>query len=351
MSVVVIERADRSKSASWAGAGMLAPVTEAHYGEDSLLRLNLESSSLYPAFVEELEQESGLGTGYRSSGTVIVARDTDDNAALDRTLAFQQRLGLDVERLTSRECRRLEPALSPRVRGGILVSGDHQVDNRALLEAAVVAGSKAGVERIEGSARVLHDDERAVGVSIGGDRIAAGKVLIAAGCWSGAIEGVPQEVLPPVRPVKGQLIHLRGPAELRLAQRNIRGLDVYVVPRADGRVVVGATVEEMGFDDRVTGGGVHDLLRYAYEILPGVVELELVEAVAGLRPGTPDNAPVLGETSLPGLYVATGHYRNGILLTPVTALLMSMLLATDQVPDAMEPFDPQRFDRSVESAT
>ena len=343
MSVVVVEGPPQRPSASWAGAGMLAPVTEAHYGEEKLLELNLESNRLYPGFITELEENSGVATGYRSSGTLIVARDADDNAELDRLFAFQERLGLEVERLRARDCRRLEPGLSPRVRGGIFVTGDHQVDNRALLEAAKRAGERRGVRRVEGtvaSIDVVGDEVKEVSLEQGS--IAAERVVVAAGCWSGSIAGVPAEARLPVRPVKGQLLHLRGPAELRLAQRNIRGLDVYVVPRADGRVVVGATVEEQGFDDSVTAGGVLTLLRDAYELLPGIVELELVETVAGLRPGTPDNAPLLGETSVKGLIAATGHFRNGILLTPVTAAGIAELLVTGEAP-ALAPFTPQRF--------
>jgi glycine oxidase len=168
-------------------------------------------------------------------------------------------------------------------------------------------------------------------------------VVLAAGCWSRELGGLAAELLPPVRPVKGQLLHLRGAAADPLCRRNVRGLEVYVVPRADGRVVVGATVEEQGFDSRVTAGAVHELLRAALELLPDVAELELVETVAGLRPGSPDNAPLLGPAGVDGLVVATGHYRNGILLAPVTAEAVAELLATGQVPAAIAPFSPARL--------
>jgi glycine oxidase len=177
--------------------------------------------------------------------------------------------------------------------------------------------------------------------------LAAGTVVLAAGCWSGGLGGVAAEALPPVRPVKGQLLYLRGPADEPLCSRNVRGLEVYVVPRGDGRVVVGATVEEQGFDTRMTAGAVHDLLRAAMELLPDVAELELLETVVGLRPGSPDNAPMLGPAGPEGLVVATGHYRNGILLTPVTADAIAELLATGQVPELIAPFGPGRFPGGV----
>jgi glycine oxidase len=344
ITVTVVDQAP-GRGASWAAAGMLAPVTEVHYGEQPLLRLNLDAAASWPAFAAELEAASGRGIGYRRCGTLTVARDADDNAALDDLYRFQLRCGLQVERLRSRDCRRLEPGLAPGVRGGVLAAGDHQVDNRALVQALLTACRRAGVALLAGrAAELLVDGERVVGVRLAdGERLAGGTVVLAAGCWSGGLRGLAAGLLPRVRPVKGQLLHLRGPASEPLCQRNLRGLEVYVVPRADGRVVVGATVEEQGFDTRVTAGAVHDLLRAALEVLPDVAELELVETVAGLRPGSPDNAPLLGPAGQDGLVVATGHYRNGILLTPVTAAAVAELLATGKTPEAIAPFSPGRF--------
>ncbi|HEV8372673.1 MAG TPA: glycine oxidase ThiO [Actinomycetota bacterium] len=344
IAVTVVDQAP-GRGASWAAAGMLAPVTEVHYGEQPLLRLNLDAAASWPAFAAELEAASGRGIGYRRCGTLTVARDADDNAALDDLYRFQLRCGLQVERLRSRDCRRLEPGLAPGVRGGVLAAGDHQVDNRALVQGLLTACRRAGVALLAGrAAELLVDGERVVGVRLaGGERLAGGTVVLAAGCWSGGLRGLAPGLLPGVRPVKGQLLHLRGPASEPLCQRNLRGLEVYVVPRADGRVVVGATVEEQGFDTRVTAGAVHDLLRAALELLPDVAELELVETVAGLRPGSPDNAPLLGPAGQDGLVVATGHYRNGILLTPVTAASVAELLATGKAPEVIAPFSPGRF--------
>jgi glycine oxidase len=347
LQVTVVDE-QPGRGATWAAAGMLTPVTEVHYGEEELLRLNLASSARYPSFVAELEERSGRSTGYRHCGTVVVARDTDDNAELSRLFAFQQRLGLRVQRLGSRDCRLAEPALAPSVRGGILVEGDHQIDNRALVGALIVACERAGV-RLERAraARLCSQAGRVSGVALSdGQVLHSRRVLLAAGSWSATIGGLPPEAVPPVRPVKGQLLHLRtpsSPAQPPIASHNVRGLEVYVVPRADGRVVVGATVEERGFDTTVTAGAVHELLRAAYELLPGVAELEFVEAVAGLRPASPDNAPLLGPAALDGLLLATGHYRNGVLLTPITADAIAELLVSGEPPALLAPFSPARF--------
>lgn len=322
---------------------MLAPVTEAHYGEEALLRLNLASVDLYPAFVRDLENETGRDVGYRACGTVMVARDQDDNAALSELFSFQHRLGLEVRRLRSRELRETEPALSPSVRGGIEVRGDHQVDNRALLEALISACCSRGVDLVSASVtEVLQTEGGVDGVLVaGGTRIPADAVVVAAGAGSGSIPGVPPL---PVRPVKGQLLHLRSTDGIPLLRHNVRGLDVYMVARPDGRLVVGATVEERGFDPAPTAGAVHDLLRFAYELVPGITELELVEISVGHRPGTPDNAPLLGMTSVPGVIVATGHYRNGVLLLPVTADAIARLVLSGEVPETIAPFSIARFE-------
>jgi glycine oxidase len=344
MTVTVVDEAP-GRGASWAAAGMLAPVTELHYGEDELLALNLASAARWPGFAAEVEEASGQPVGYRPGGTLAVARDADDIAALEDLYRFQLRCGLDVQRLRSRECRQLEPGLHPSIRGGVLAAGDHQVDNRALVLALLGACERAGVRMLAGRvAELATQDDRVTGVVLaGGEARSAGTVVLAAGCWSGGLGGLAAEALPPVRPVKGQLLYLRGPADQPLCSGNVRGLEVYVVPRGDGRLVVGATVEEQGFDTRVTAGSVHDLLRAAMELLPDVAELELLETVVGLRPGSPDNAPMLGPAGPEGLVVATGHYRNGILLTPVTADAVAELLATGQVPELIAPFGPGRF--------
>lgn len=331
--------------ASWAAAGMIAPVSEAHYGEETLLELNLWSARRYPEWIEELEATTGLATGYTECGTLVVALDGDDKEELDRLHRFQTELGLPVQSLRGRECRELEPGLTPAVRAGLYVAGDHQIDNRKLVEALEAACTQRGVDLQEGSVAALTLGGRATVVRLSsGDSIDCDKVVLAAGCWSGGIDGVPPSVADGVRPVKGQLLYLAGrPGRAPMAHRNVRTLDVYIVARGDGRSVVGATVEELGFDTTVTAGGVHSLLRDAVRVLPDAAEQELTECVAGLRPGSRDNCPLLGACEPERLVVATGHYRNGILLTPATGDLIAELLTTGATPVALEPFSPMRF--------
>ncbi|MEU5399482.1 glycine oxidase ThiO [Streptomyces sp. NPDC005963] len=349
LGVAVVDPAPGGGAAQVA-AGMLAAVTELHYGEQTLLALNLESAQRYPDFTAELEECSGQEVGYRPCGTLAVALDSDDRAHLRELHALQQRSGLDSQWLSGRECRRLEPMLAPGVRGGLRVDGDHQVDPRRLTSALLTACERAGV--------VFHRDwaqsltvrgDRAVGVRLAdGQEVRAEQTVLAGGSFSRELDGVPPHVLPPVRPVKGQVLRLRVPAAFapflsRTVRAVVRGGSVYLVPRQDGELVVGATSEELGWDTTVTAGGVYELLRDAHELVPGITELPLVETRAGLRPGTPDNAPLLGPTALPGLLLATGHYRNGVLLTPLTADAMASVLVRGVLPDEALPFTPHRF--------
>ncbi|MGH8837559.1 MAG: glycine oxidase ThiO [Actinomycetes bacterium] len=334
--------------ASSVAAGMLAPVTEVGYTEEPLLRLSLAAAQRYPSFVAELAADSGADPGYRECGTLAVAVDADDAAVLDQLYAFQRELGLPVERLTARACRELEPLLAPTVAGGLLVPGDHQIDNRRLVAALLAAVHRSTVKLVRDRAELLVEDDRAVGVRLsGGAELRAGAVVVAAGYASVAVPGLPAAVIPPIRPVKGQILRLRMSGGYRdVLSRTLRGLargsGVYLVPRTDGELVVGATVEERA-DSTVTAGGVYELLRAAREVFPVIDELELVETTAGLRPGSPDNAPLLGPTALDGLALATGHYRNGILLAPVTADVLTDFLITGTVPELAEPFTPGRF--------
>ncbi|MEU9536682.1 glycine oxidase ThiO [Streptomyces sp. NPDC048213] len=331
-------------------AGMLAAVTELHYGEETLLGLNLASAGRYPAFTAELEEASGRDIGFRACGTLAVALDADDRAHLRELHELQRRSGLESEWLTGRECRRLEPMLAPGVRGGLRVDGDHQVDPRRLAAALLTACERAGVvfhRRRADRLSVVAD--RAVGAVLDdGTEVAADQVVLAAGSFSGRLAGVPAHVLPPVRPVKGQVLRLTVPPAYapflsRTVRAVVRGSHIYLVPRENGELVVGATTEEMGWDTTVTAGGVYELLRDAHELVPGITELPLTETRAGLRPASPDNAPLLGRTALPGLHLATGHGRNGVLLTPATGDAMASLLADGELPEAARPFSPGRF--------
>lgn len=331
-------------------AGMLAAVTELHYGEETLLALNLASARRYPQFVEELTEASGRRLGYRECGTLAVALDGDERAQLRELHALHTRHGLDSQWLSGRECRRLEPMLAPGVRGGLRVSGDHQIDPRRLASALVVACARAGVAfRRARAVRLLVAAGRARGVELDdGTSVAAERTVLAAGCWSGALAGLPPEVAVPVRPVKGQVLRLRVPAAhapflSRTVRAVVRGAGVYLVPRADGELVLGATSEERGQDTTVTAGGVYELLRDAHELVPGITELPLAETSAGLRPASPDNAPLLGPTALSGLQLATGHHRNGVLLTPETGAIMAHALTEGELPPHARAFSPLRF--------
>ncbi|GGX63070.1 glycine oxidase ThiO [Streptomyces anandii] len=336
--------------AAQVAAGMLAAVTELHYGEQTLLGLNLASAARYPDFAAELTELTGHGLGYRRCGTLAVALDADDRAHLRELHALQRDSGLASEWLSGRECRRLEPMLAPGVRGGLRVDGDHQIDPRRLAAALLAACESAGVVfHREWAERLTVTGDRAVGcVARDGTALSAGRVVLAAGSLSGRLAGVPDDVLPPVRPVKGQVLRLTVPRRYapflsRTVRAVVRGSHVYLVPRVDGELVVGATSEELGWDTTVTAGGVYELLRDAHELVPGITELPLTETRAGLRPGSPDNAPLLGPTALEGLLLATGHFRNGVLLTPVTGDAMAQVLTTGELPDVARPFTPRRF--------
>ncbi len=341
LSVLVVDRAAEPGAAtSSVAAGMLAPVTEADFGEEAALGVNLIGRERWPGFAAELEEVTGLPTGYRESGALVVAPDRDDAAALRRLHEFQRSLGLRAEWLTPSRCRELEPGLSPRIAGGILAPQDGQAEPRAVSRALAeaVGDVHLGTEVKE----IEHDGQRVTGVRTASWSIACDQVVVAAGPWSAAL--APDGVGPPVRPVKGQILELRvrdGMTEP--LHRVVRTPRCYLLARGDGRVVLGATVEEQGFDTAVTADGVYRLLEAAWEVLPEVGELELVRARAGLRPGTPDNAPVVGRGELDGLVWATGHWRNGVLLAPLTGELVAELLSGGEPSPELAALDPARF--------
>jgi len=331
---------DAGDAGAWrVAAGMLAPVAEAQFGEDALLELSLRAAACFPELCAELAEASGRDPGLHATGTLVVARDRDEAEALDRLLAFRQRLGLGVERLLPSAARRAEPALAPTVRLALDVAGDHSVDPRRLVPALAEAVRRAGgsIRR----ARVVDltsDGDRVTGVALeNGETVAAGAVLVAAGAHAGRFGSVP------VRPVKGQILRLRDPRGAGLVERTIRTHDAYLVPRRDGRYVLGATMEERGFDTAPTAGGVFELLRDVSEVVPGVLELELEELLAGLRPATPDNLPAIGRGEPNGLFWATGHHRNGILLSGLTGELAAAALCGEELPEWAAPADPLRF--------
>jgi glycine oxidase len=345
LRVTALERADAPGTGTSAvAAGMLAPISEAIATELPLMRLGLESVDAYPKFVEELRDASGMDPGYLRCGTLLAARDGDEAEALGRELALRESLGLAVHRLRSSEARRLEPALAPALRLALEIPDDHAIDPRKLTAALGRAVAAAGVTLRTGATveQVSVADGRVAGVRLtDGERIIAEHVVVAAGAWTEALGGLPPDARVPIHPVKGQILRLHDPAGPGLLTRVLRMTGGYLVPRGDGRYVLGATMEERGFDTTVTAGGAFELLRNAFELLPSVTELVIDELSAGLRPATPDNAPAIGPGAIPGLHWAVGHYRHGILLTPITAeLVTGALVGEAAVPDE---FAPTRF--------
>jgi len=328
-SVVVLERDAPPAGATRVAAGMLAPVGELAFGEPELLEMTLAAAEGYPRFLAELEAASGVDCGYSRRGALHVALDRDEAAELRRVHELQRSLGLGAEWLPPRGCRELEPGLTPSFNGGVHAPGEGAVDPRRLTAALLAALGDAGIEVRTGVdvRDAVLDGERLAGVrTAGGEELRASAVVLAAGAWSGAVDWLPPDARPPVRPVKGQILELRSPGGEAPCERIVASERVYLVPRPDGRLIVGATVEERGFDNAVTAGGVHELLREAYRLLPDVAEMELVEAMAGLRPGTPDNLPLVGPGAIDGLVLACGHYRNGILLAPTAGDTVAALL-------------------------
>jgi glycine oxidase len=347
LKVVVLERgSEPARETSSVAAGMLAPISEALATELPLMHLGLESVRLYPEFVAELTEASGADPGYLRCGTLLAARDADEAESLARELELRRMLGLTVNRLRGSEARRLEPALAPTLRLALEIPDDHAIDPRKLTAALARALRYAGGElRVHASVTgVTARGERVTGVRLAdGTDVTADNIVVCAGPWSSALDGVPAGASIPVHPIKGQILRLHDPAGPGLLTRVLRMTSGYLVPRGDGRYVLGATMEERGFDTTVTAGGAFELLRNAFELLPSVTELVIDELSSGLRPATSDNAPAIGPGSIPGLHWATGHFRHGILLTPVTAQIVAAGLAGDDPGELAAEFAPTRF--------
>lgn len=353
---VVVADPQPGQGATHAAAGMLTPIAEAAYAEREIFALGQDSLRRYPDFIAQLAAATGLPTGFRQAGTLQVAYDADDLAVLAETRLLQESFGVHLRQLTARECREAEPMLDPSVRGGLLAIDDGSVDPRllavALLQAAESAGGRLVRQQVT---EITCAAGRVTGARLAdGTRIGSRWVVLAAGWQSADMPGLPAGIAPPVRPVKGQILRLRtaGSKETAglppgLLQRTVRGIvrgsSVYLVPRESGELVIGATQEELGPDTRVTAGGVWELLRDARTLVPGITELELTDVAAGLRPGTPDNAPVIGPAELPGLVLATGHFRAGVLLTPVTADTVASYLRTGTPDPIWRAFGTGRF--------
>ncbi len=346
IKTMILERQEAGREASWASAGMLAPESEMGFEDEALYQLSRHSMQLWPAFVKDLEADSGVSVDYRTEGILRVADDRDAAEALHRVYEFQKSQGLDVTWLTGAEAREIEPFLAPRLPAAVYSKSDHQVDNRCLVNSLITGFRKQGGElrAHTGVKAILSNDENPTVVTDDDEQIVADRVVLAAGAWSRKIDGLTPNTQPPVRPVKGQMLQLqmRPPFDL---QHVIRGHDAYLAPKSDGRLVLGATVEERGFDKSVTAGALYDLLDAGWKIVPGIYDLEVTDTWAGLRPASRDNEPLLGVSSDEKIIFATGHYRNGILLVPVTASEIARLIISGETSEWLMPFSPLRFDR------
>ena len=358
--VVVLERERAGSGAGAVAAGMLAPVSEVETEEPAFVHLALESCGLYPQWIQRIEADAGIECGYREEGSLLLALHRDHEVELERLMRTQRSMGLQSELVSRDAALEKEPYVSPRIVGGLFVPGDRQVNPRRLTQALAAAIRARGGTILEGeAASPLYEAGHAAGALTERIEVRAETTLIAAGAWSPDVwpttpapvyrEGETSNEAPdagplPMRPVKGQILRLRGPV---LVNHVLRTPDVYLVPRTDGELVVGATSEEQGFDTTITTWAVMDLLRDAWRVLPGIAELELAETSVGHRPALRDHLPAIGATSVPGLFVATGHYRHGVLLSPVTGkLLADTLDGSGRVPDA---FDPMRLRVSTAS--
>lgn len=343
--VTVFERAQAGRGATWAAGGVLAASTESEPAEESLLPLLQESLAMWPDFARELESAAGISVDMRTEGLLHVALDRDEAENLQFHFDFQKRQGLATEWLDGAQVRELEPHLSPRVCAAILSRSDYQVDNRKVALALIEAFQKAGGTLREGAevSDIVTGNGRVTGVRAGGETVAADTVVLAAGAHSRGVGGIPENLRPPVRPVKGQMLSLQMDADAPLLRHVLLGPAGYLVPRNSGALLAGTTVEEQSFDMSLTAGGIYEILRRAREVLPGVHDLPIIEMWAGLRPGSRDDAPLLGPCAIPGLVMATGHHRNGILLAPVTARVIADYLLTGAWRNDLGAFAADRF--------
>jgi glycine oxidase len=342
--VTIIERGTTGREASWAAGGLLAPHAEVGFEEEDFLRVGVRSLRLYPRFVDELAEDTGEKVPLDSRGTLIVGFNRDDTERIRRLYEFRKYLELPVEWLAGSEVREIEPILSPRVTAAISIPDDTQVNSRRLVDALKDAFLKRGGKLSENTpvTSIDIDGERAVGVSTATGKVVSDCVVLAAGCWSAHIDGVPEPLRPPVRPVKGQLISLRLSDEVTFGHI-IRSPDIYIVPKDDGRLIVGASQEEKGFDKTPTAGEVMRMLERGWEAVPSIYDLPIESIDVGLRPGSRDHMPIVGASPIDSLYYATGHFRHGILLAPVTAYEMSGLIVDGTMAEDFLPFDPSRF--------
>lgn len=342
--VEIYERETAGKGAGWVAAGMLTPQAELGFEEIELFNLSRKSLEIYPKFLEELKEDSGMDVKMDRCGSLFAGFDSDDMRRLRRLYDFREKVGLPAKWLTGSEAKELEPMLSPKCTCGLWMPDDAQIENRALLDALHKAAKNSGCKIHENSevSSVKIENGKVKAITVNGNLIEASCLVISAGAWSKQIEGIPENILPPVRPVKGQIMSLGMNSESKVTHA-IRGRDVYLVPKADGRLIVGASNEEMGFDTNPTAGEIYRILERAWETVPGIYEYPIMEIKVGLRPGSLDHEPIVGDSEIEGFYFATGHYRSGILLAPITAVELSEWIVTGKKSEALQHFQLSRF--------
>jgi glycine oxidase len=340
LRVAIFDKGDPGRESSWAGAGILSPAPE-NPATIPLVPLAKASMALYPDFVARVEEISGQSVGFRAKGTLEALFSRDAARELSTHVALHHGWGLQAEAISAEDARELEPALSPELEAAVLRPDEASVDNRALTRAVLEAAQKSGAEifahqEVQG---LWHEKQRCAGLLLKNDKISADWTIVAAGCFSANIAGV--NIYAPVRPAKGQMISLR--AEQTKIERVLWSDKIYLVPRNDGRILAGATVEYVGFDKNVTAGGLEKILAGAVELAPDLSRAHVDETWAGLRPDSPDHLPILGPTDIDGLLIATGHFRSGILLTPITAQLIREWVTQQMVTVDWDRFSPLRF--------
>ena len=339
--VTVLERGQMGQEASSAGAGILAPRAEMEEA-GPLAQLLLASRKIYPEFVSQVSLRSGINIDFRISGLLWVALSAEEQAELDAKERRLTELGLEIASLSREEALRMEGSLNPEVLSVLYFPEEGYVDNRELVEAVRLACVHLGVQLVPGCevVAVKTQQERIVGVDTSSGFVAAQKVVVAAGTWSGNVP-TPLPYVLPIKPARGQMIAVKMP-ELGL-RHVIYGSNGYLVPRKDGRVLLGSTVEWVGYQKHVTLDGLQQISASALSLVPALRSSTFIECWAGLRPFCEGGLPVLGPTEFDGLYFATGHFRNGLLLAPITAKLMSEVIVTGNIPKILEPFLPNRF--------
>jgi len=342
-AVTLIERDEAGHSASWASAGMIAPHAEAGFEDMDLLKLDRASLEAYPQFLDELKADTDIEVVLDQRGTLIVGLDRDDTLWLRRLYDFREHLGFPLEWMSGSEAREKEPSLSPKVVSAMWLPKDAQIENRELLNALRKAFLLKGGSLLEHCEvlEILVKDGRAIGVKTPKEVIEGSEIILAAGSWSREISGIPEALRPPVRPVKGQVMTATRDESCPL-ECMIRSPRIYLAPKLNGRLSIGASTEEKGFHTIPTIGIFRDILDEAWRAMPSIYDLEIEEFIAGLRPGSRDHAPIIGHSGINNLIYATGHYRHGILLAPITAYEILKLMKKE-TSELLLPFSPMRF--------